>query len=55
MDDLLGSVLESHGGLDNWSQTTSLTVKLALGGPFWGKRAWPDVFAGQRGLVFDGC
>jgi phage tail protein X len=47
MDALLSSVLEAHGGLDNWSQVTTLTVKLALGGPFWGNRGWPGVYAGQ--------
>ena len=36
MNDLLNRVLEAHGGLDNWSQVSELTVRLSLGGPFWG-------------------
>lgn len=47
MDDLLAAVLESHGGLENWSRVTGLTAKLSLGGPFWGPRGWPDVYADQ--------
>src|SRR4051794_22791877 len=43
-DDLLAGVLEAHGGLDNWRQTTSLTAELTLGGPFWADRGWPVEF-----------
>src|ERR1700692_2487353 len=52
VDELLSSVLEAHGGLDDWSQITTLTVKLELGGPFWGKRGWPGVYSGQT-VIFD--
>jgi hypothetical protein len=47
VDDLLSSVLNAHGGLDNWSRVTALTVKLELGGPFWAARGWPDVYASE--------
>jgi len=46
-NDLLTRVLEVHGGLDNWSRVTELTVQLSLGGPFWDWEGWPDVYAGQ--------
>jgi hypothetical protein len=47
MNDLLNRVLEAHGGLDNWSQVSELTVRLSLGGPFWGWKGWPDVYIDQ--------
>ncbi|MFG1819336.1 hypothetical protein ACGFIF_36625 [Kribbella sp. NPDC049174] len=47
MNDLLKQVLESHGGLDQWSQVNHLTAQLSLGGPFWGWKGWPDVYADQ--------
>ena len=43
MDALLASVLTAHGGLDRWSGVKTLTVRLSLGGPFWGWKGWPDV------------
>lgn len=46
-DDLLARVLEAHGGLENWANTTGLEARLSLGGPFWELRGWPDVCAGQ--------
>ena len=45
--DLLVNVLEAHGGRENWDRVTGLTAKLSLGGPFWGARGWPDVYANQ--------
>lgn len=51
MDELLNSVLNAYGGLDNWSQVTTLTVKLELGGPFWAARGWPGVYAGQTVIL----
>ena len=47
MDELLARVLEVHGGLENWSKVMRATAKLSLGGPFWGWKGWPDVYAGQ--------
>jgi hypothetical protein len=41
---LLDEVIEAHGGLDRWRQTTSLSARLVLGGPFWPGRGWPDGF-----------
>ncbi len=34
MNDLLGFVLDAHGGLRRWSGVSTLTAKLAAGGPF---------------------
>ncbi|MDT5233151.1 MAG: hypothetical protein QOI39_3651, partial [Mycobacterium sp.] len=48
MTDLLGSVLDAHGGLDRWQRATSLQANLSLGGPFWASKGWPDVYADQR-------
>jgi hypothetical protein len=47
MDDLLAEVLDAHGGLEEWGKVSTLTAKLSLGGPFWGLRGWPNVYAGQ--------
>jgi hypothetical protein len=47
MDELLSSVLDAHGGLQNWNRITKLTAKLSLGGVFWAARGWPDVYADQ--------
>jgi hypothetical protein len=47
MDDLLAEVLDAHGGLEEWGKVSTLTAKLSLGGPFWGLRGWPKVYAGQ--------
>jgi hypothetical protein len=47
LGELLSSVLNEHGGLDNWSKVARLTVKLELGGPFWAARGWPEVDRGQ--------
>jgi hypothetical protein len=47
MDKLLTAVLQAHGGLRNWAETTRITARLSLGGPFWAARGWPDVYAEQ--------
>jgi hypothetical protein len=44
MNDLLTLVLEAHGGLKRWSKARTLTTRLAIGGPFWGRRGFPDAF-----------
>jgi hypothetical protein len=41
---LLEDVLEAHGGLARWRQTRSLSARLALRGPFWAGRGWPEGF-----------
>ena len=46
-DELLADVLDAHGGLENWNAVTEITAELSLGGPFWGARGWPDVYADQ--------
>ena len=40
-------MLDAHGGLENWNAVTEITAELSLGGPFWGARGWPDVYADQ--------
>jgi hypothetical protein len=47
MDKLLLQVLDAHGGLKKWETTRKITAQLSLGGPFWGARGWPDVYADQ--------
>jgi hypothetical protein len=42
--DLLTAALEAHGGLERWRGTSTLTARIALGGPFWAGRGWPDGF-----------
>ena len=44
MNDLLDFVLDAHGGLNRWSDVSTLTAKLAAGGPFWGLKGFPDAF-----------
>jgi hypothetical protein len=46
-DDLLAGVLDAHGGLEDWDRVTTLTARLSLGGPFWARRGWPDVYADE--------
>ncbi|GAA2828771.1 hypothetical protein [Crossiella cryophila] len=52
MSDLLDFVLEKHGGLTAWQNTTEITAHLNAGGPFWGLRGYPDAFTSQT-LVVD--
>ncbi|WP_426239181.1 hypothetical protein [Pararhizobium sp. DWP1-1-3] len=47
MDRLLTSVLDAHGGLQNWAKVTKLTADMTLGGPFWGARGWQGIFDRQ--------
>lgn len=44
MNGLLKEVLDAHGGLDRWSNARTLTVRLAIGGPFWQLRGFKDAF-----------
>ena len=52
MNDLLDYVLDAHGGLNRWSGVSTLTAKLAAGGPFWKLRGFPDAF-GDETLTVD--
>ncbi len=47
MDALLATVLTAHGGLDRWSGVKTLSVRLSLGGPFWGAKGWPDLLVDE--------
>jgi hypothetical protein len=42
MNDLLDFVLDAHGGHERWSGVSTLTAKLAVGGPFWGQQGFAD-------------
>ena len=44
MNDLLEFVLDAHGGRKRWSDVKTLTTELAVGGPFWKLRGFPDAF-----------
>jgi hypothetical protein len=44
MNDLLDFILDAHGGLERWLGVSTLTAKLAVGGPFWGQLGFPDAF-----------
>ncbi|MBP2705885.1 hypothetical protein JOL79_18930 [Microbispora sp. RL4-1S] len=35
MNDLVSRVLEAHGGLERWKNLSTLTARIAYGGPFW--------------------
>ena len=41
--ELLDSVLDAHGGLANWDHVNAVTAEIAVGGPFWALRGWPDL------------
>src|ERR1700758_375611 len=41
--ELLDSVLDAHGGLANWNHVSAVTAEIAVGGPFWALRGWPDL------------
>jgi len=54
MDDhLLASVLDAHGGLDRWTRVHSITARLSIGGPFWGRKGWPEIFGDKTTLEFE--
>jgi hypothetical protein len=36
MNDLLGTVIEAHGGLERWNQLDSVSTRPVQGGPMWG-------------------
>src|ERR1700730_9636015 len=44
MVDLLASVLDAHGGVDRWARVDTITARLSVGGPFWGRKGWPKIF-----------
>jgi hypothetical protein len=47
MNDLLDLVLDAHGGLRRWSGVRTLAARLAVGGPFWMFRGFPDAFSDE--------
>ena len=46
MNDLLGTVIEAHGGLERWNQLDSVSARLVQGGAMWGIK-------GQQGVLED--
>jgi len=52
VNDLLTAVLDAHGGLERWSRARTLRTRLAIGGPFWERRGFPDAFLDEA-LVLD--
>jgi hypothetical protein len=51
MDDhLLASVLDAHGGVDRWARVHSITARLSIRGPFWGRKGWPVIFGDKTTL-----
>jgi hypothetical protein len=53
MNDLLASVLDAHGGVARWARVHALTARLTIGGPFWGRKGWPEIFGDQTTLELD--
>ena len=53
MNDLLASVLDAHGGVERWARVHALTARLSIGGPFWGRKGWPEIFGAQTTLKLD--
>src|SRR3989442_4435280 len=54
MDDrLLAGVLDAHGGVDRWARGHTITARLSIGGPFWGRKGWPEIFGDQTTLELD--
>ena len=46
MDDLLETVIAAHGGMDRWSQLSTVSARLIQGGALWGIK-------GQAGVLDD--
>jgi hypothetical protein len=53
MVELLTSVLDAHGGLDRWARVNTITARLSIGGPFWARKGWPEIFGDETTLEFD--
>jgi hypothetical protein len=53
MADLLASVLDADGGADRWAHVHTITASLSIGGPFWGRKGWPEIFGDQTTLEFE--
>jgi hypothetical protein len=53
MTDLLASVLDAHGGVDRWARVHTITTSLSIGGPFWGRKGWPEIFGDQTTLELE--
>jgi hypothetical protein len=53
MIDLLAGVLDAHGGVDLWARVQTITARLSIGGPFWGRKGWPEIFGDETTLELD--
>ena len=45
MNDLLTTVIDTHGGMDRWRSFNILSADLAAGGPFWERKGWPNLLS----------
>jgi hypothetical protein len=48
MNDLLGSAVAAHGGLDQWNQVKSITVDASITGAFWHIKGQGDALKNVR-------
>lgn len=46
--DLLALVLGAHGGQARWGRYERMSLQLAVGGPFWVRKGWPDALSGVQ-------
>jgi hypothetical protein len=53
MNDLLVVVFDAHGDVDRWARVHTITGHLAIGGPFWDRKGWPEIFGEQTTLELD--
>jgi hypothetical protein len=53
MDDLSASVLDAHGGVERWAGLHTITARLSIGGPFWARKGWPEIFGDQTTLELE--
>jgi hypothetical protein len=45
MNNLLGNVIEAHGGLARWNALSTLTARVSIGGPIWEVKGWPGALS----------
>lgn len=45
MNELLGLAIKAHGGLDRWGKVRRLNAHVAIGGPVWRLKGWPEALA----------
>jgi hypothetical protein len=40
-------------GVDRWTRVNTITACLSIGGPFWGRKGWSEIFGDQTTLELD--